>query len=160
MSLLILVPSIVLEGVSITAFPGQRVSVYDTVSFMVAVPYLWSSLPIFAVPVLFQLFLRWGISISHAFQNAGVTVLYNGVVMLLCWSVFLIIASNAVSLSHYYWTFCQKLYETPRTYSSAIMVRLESAICMWTGIASCSCTWGFTGYLMDSGFWSPAALCT
>lgn len=45
---------------------------------MVTIPYLWLSLPVFSVPVLFQLPL----SISHAFQEAGVTVSHRGTVML------------------------------------------------------------------------------
>ena len=149
MSLTILVPSVMLRGASVTAFPDQRSRSMITVSYMVPIPYLWSSLPIFSVPIVFLLFLRWGISISHVFQNAGVTVLYSGIVMLLYWSVFLNIAGNAVSLSGYYWTFFQNLCETLRTYSSAVMVRLESVICMWTGIASCLYTQGFTIRLID-----------
>lgn len=62
---------------------------------MVTIPYLWLSLPVFSVPVLFQLPL----SISHAFQNAGVTVLHRGTGMLLCLCVPLIIDSYAVFLS-------------------------------------------------------------
>lgn len=46
------------EGSFNYCFSRPKVSDYDIVSYMVAIPYLWLSLPISSVPVLFQLFLR------------------------------------------------------------------------------------------------------
>uniref|UniRef100_A0A674GIH1 Family with sequence similarity 162 member A n=1 Tax=Taeniopygia guttata TaxID=59729 RepID=A0A674GIH1_TAEGU len=67
---------------------------------------MWLSLAGFSVPVLFQLPL----SISHAFQKAGVAVFHRGTVMLLCWSELLIRDSYAVFRSGA----CQKHCGTPR----------------------------------------------
>lgn len=117
-------------------FQAKGFSLWYWGFFTVVIPYLWLSLPVFFVPVLFQLFLRWKISISHAFQNAGVVVLYNGIIMILCWSFFLHMAGNAASVSDCYWTLCQKLRETLRACSSATAAGLESVFCVWTGIAS------------------------